>query len=62
MNHSAYECYSKHDNVNKSNITQIETQQGALRSMEEQMNNKQAYQSLTSEQVQQLLRMLHNYE
>jgi len=67
MNHSADECYSKHGfppwmkQRYKSNINQIETQQEASRNMEEQ-NSQKADQFLTSEQVQQLLKMLHNFE
>jgi len=67
MNHSVDECYSKHSfppwmkQRYKSNINQIETQQEASRNMEEH-NSQQADQFLRSEQVQQLLKMLHNYE
>jgi len=68
MNHIAEECYSKHSyppwmrQKYRSNVNQFETQQGTLRSIEEPVNNKQVDQSLTNEQVQQLLRMLHNFE
>jgi len=46
----------------RGNVNQFETQQETPRSIEEPTNSRQANQSLTNEQVQQLLRMLHNSE
>jgi len=66
MNHIAEECYSKHGyppwikQKYRGNVNQFETQQEILRSIEEPTNTRQVDQSLTNEQVQQLLRMLHN--
>jgi len=71
MNHIAEECYSKHGfppwikPLYKGNVNQIEMQSSSSRSSEEERTsdmNKQTNQSLTYDQVQQLLKILHNSE
>jgi len=72
MNHNADECYSKHGfppwmkQRHKTNVNYVEAQQNPLRNQEgdqiDSVESKQTIpsQSLTSEQVQRLLRILQN--
>jgi len=74
MNHmdTTNVCYSKHGFLSwmkqryKNNINQIESENQSQSPMEEgQLNhveNKQVVDSLTSDQIQQLLKILHNLE